>query len=624
MSTTTDALESASTFWPAILRSRLPAPKNSATQISTELQFLDNEATSVREMLRSLYSYRNSMAPISRLPPEILLLIFKLLRAADPPHLRFQGKEVFMPGWTVATHVCHDWRLLCLDAVCLWTDIRRCLRGPWADRFLSLSRTSSLTLERRYAAGDADILRRTAFRIQHLTLSVAFGRTFRDSIVHDLDRQFPRMQSLVLAVDLWPEGPRPLDSLRMNPAFELPQELLRTGCPRLRRLSLRGCILPWTAPLLARLTHFELSLRDTLAGGHPPQGPNARIPPPGYTRPELLCCLEKMALLESLVLNECIPERTDRDMWSYVAPSTVRLPLLRRLVLSGAPAQLSALLDALELPVLATLHVSSYIHPDGSEAQVHSILVPMARLLRVSSNTGTLHALQITHGFSPNRALILTGMYAEDASFHTLCTTPEPDLKLELRHHPHAAPAPAPPSALPWLQAFFKLLDLDAVRVLALAERQECPSASGFWTPEACVRLFSRTPRVEQAKAGGAAAIALLEALAANVDAPRTLLPRLATLSAANMLFLPPENARGAAFCAGLRAWLCARKHAGAPLRVVMARCGVEVDRCVEGAEGEVVDVAFQVIPPEREREKVYFEFGVRAGRPREVYVRVR
>ncbi|TFK66144.1 hypothetical protein BDN72DRAFT_772415, partial [Pluteus cervinus] len=73
-----------------------------------ERAIIDQEITELVNKLLILRSKRNSLAPISRLPPELLTRIFFLFQSGREDDSTYYQ-------WIVITHVSSGWRKLILD-----------------------------------------------------------------------------------------------------------------------------------------------------------------------------------------------------------------------------------------------------------------------------------------------------------------------------------------------------------------------------------------------------------------------------------------------------------------------------------------------------------------------------
>ncbi|KAJ7612311.1 hypothetical protein DFH06DRAFT_898672, partial [Mycena polygramma] len=88
---------------------------------------------------RALRTRRNSLAPISRLPNEVLALILELSPTRD-----YTPAGIFIFG-SAASHVCHRWRETTLRSPLFWSDIDL-LRPRWAREKLEKSQVAPLTV----------------------------------------------------------------------------------------------------------------------------------------------------------------------------------------------------------------------------------------------------------------------------------------------------------------------------------------------------------------------------------------------------------------------------------------------------------------------------------------------
>ena len=118
---------------------------------------------------RSLKSYRNSLAPVSRLPHILLTDIFLLvhhLHHSEFTDVRFSRRS---PTCLQISHVCRAWRDSALQYPPLWTNILFC-PPEWTAVMLERSRTAPLTVE---------------IPVEHLNLAdVGFASSVRLALSH--------------------------------------------------------------------------------------------------------------------------------------------------------------------------------------------------------------------------------------------------------------------------------------------------------------------------------------------------------------------------------------------------------------------------------------------------------
>lgn len=96
---------------------------------------LDQQASFYEHQLLALRYHRNTYAPISILPDEVLVEIFTLLSNA----------RRFPKSWHQVTHVCRHWRLVALDAAHLWTTPSTSLHA-YTMLYLERSRAGALDI----------------------------------------------------------------------------------------------------------------------------------------------------------------------------------------------------------------------------------------------------------------------------------------------------------------------------------------------------------------------------------------------------------------------------------------------------------------------------------------------
>ncbi|KAI0694490.1 hypothetical protein C8T65DRAFT_759402 [Cerioporus squamosus] len=103
---------------------------------------------SVSELLSVLREHLNSFAPVYRLPPELLSLVFAMATyiphrhedmfnfIEDKQHFEYTCARLLSSGVTAITHVCKRWRAVALQTPGLWTYISA---SPGSDQFRTLS-----------------------------------------------------------------------------------------------------------------------------------------------------------------------------------------------------------------------------------------------------------------------------------------------------------------------------------------------------------------------------------------------------------------------------------------------------------------------------------------------------
>ncbi|KAJ6552226.1 hypothetical protein DFH09DRAFT_1038838 [Mycena vulgaris] len=221
---------------------------------------------------RALRTRRNSLAPISRLPTEVLAPILELCPTIDDDRPHFHTGNFILR--LTSAQVCRRWREIALKSSHFWTHIVLS-RPRWALEMLHRSRAAPLTVGVALGAATTKTIAARELVLVQL------------SRIRELHVDVPTPRSLPSAL----LAPAPLlhkFHLRyQDPDGFLPPALFQGQAPRLRHLSLGYCILEGDSPLWEHLVSLELV--------------NASID-------FLLLVLAQMPQLRDLTLNESVPE----------------------------------------------------------------------------------------------------------------------------------------------------------------------------------------------------------------------------------------------------------------------------------------------------------------------------
>ncbi|KAF5371006.1 hypothetical protein D9615_009993 [Tricholomella constricta] len=102
-------------------------------------RLIDQEMQRLEDSIRVLKSRRNVLAPIARLPPEMLSKIFSF-RAAE-------SAESLNPlEWIRVSHDSRHWRAVALDCPSLWGSLVF-TRPKWSEEMLKRSKMASLVVK---------------------------------------------------------------------------------------------------------------------------------------------------------------------------------------------------------------------------------------------------------------------------------------------------------------------------------------------------------------------------------------------------------------------------------------------------------------------------------------------
>ncbi|KAG2343941.1 hypothetical protein BDR05DRAFT_207029 [Suillus weaverae] len=297
---------------------------------------IDDELVALKEIMRSLRTRRNSLSPISSIPPEILGAIFvhhvqetQLLHAPETPTVL---------SWLNIGHVCRHWREVALGTPELWAT--PFLRSSQAtEEMLMRSKMAPLKLKtgRRFRV---DCAQKTLMHIERLQeVSIPYFLDGDSGTTHRFITEFlekvsscsaPKLQSLSL--DKWFE---------QTPRIAIPASF---PTPNLRNLQIRHCDLSWTSSVLTGLTVLNIKKLSPEC-----------LP----TLDELISALHRMPALHTLELEEALPILPFQTASLPRAPRamSVRLPHLKHLRLAAKLLEVANVLAHIELQESTTSEV---------------------------------------------------------------------------------------------------------------------------------------------------------------------------------------------------------------------------------------------------------------------------
>ncbi|KII85871.1 hypothetical protein PLICRDRAFT_44292 [Plicaturopsis crispa FD-325 SS-3] len=252
-------------------------------------QQIDEEIELLLRPVRALKTKRNALAPIHKLPPEILSEIFVYAQ-------RY---------WDELTGVCSHWRCISLQCSSLWNQLFDPYHScrEWTEIVLKRSRNTpiDLTLKKwREPTASTDLALRQAPRARRI--SISGDRTFIADATNTMSCPAPLLE--VLRINRRPENEH-------DPPLLLPHSFCH-GSPRLQSLELIRCSLCWDRPFSDHLTYFSITR------------PSSRDAPPRLTISQLLRILGEAPALESLMLVDAL-----REGPVDVVPANLRVSLPR-------------------------------------------------------------------------------------------------------------------------------------------------------------------------------------------------------------------------------------------------------------------------------------------------------
>ncbi|KAH9957782.1 hypothetical protein BC827DRAFT_1362793, partial [Russula dissimulans] len=113
--------------------------RGSAQELATARGAIDDELSALDAIMRRMRTRRNDFSPISRLPPELLAIVFTLHAINHPP----LGQLAL--GWITVTHVSRHWRQVALSNPKLWVNIVFDLGAEWAEEMLERSKAAPIS-----------------------------------------------------------------------------------------------------------------------------------------------------------------------------------------------------------------------------------------------------------------------------------------------------------------------------------------------------------------------------------------------------------------------------------------------------------------------------------------------
>ncbi|KAJ7503227.1 hypothetical protein B0H11DRAFT_1984573 [Mycena galericulata] len=313
-----------------------------ATTKSVRLAAIDGELELLYERIASLKVERNTLAPIARLPNELLAYIFGICAkgastSGAPMH------------WVKVVFVCRHWNEVAFSSPAIWAYIHFIWHPSERRLLVQLMRSGAVPVSVHvgflHSHSFADLL--------------DVGGDISDVV--DLMRrmshhEFPLLHSLSLR-------PRN-DELQEDPDIHpiLPLELLDGGMPRLSNLALSYIDAPWRS--LSSLGSLSLVGDPSSISTHIPLG-------------DLFAVLKSSLQLHTLKLNIAVhPDRPDEEY------ETVALPFLEHIFIRE-------LLDICEclitnLVFRPTTRVELYPQGIAIGADIRDILVPLRKHLRAA------------------------------------------------------------------------------------------------------------------------------------------------------------------------------------------------------------------------------------------------
>ncbi|KAF5350233.1 hypothetical protein D9758_007815 [Tetrapyrgos nigripes] len=301
------------------------------TVTTSNVDLIDQEITQHQNTIRELKFHRNTFAPINQLPAEILCKIFMLCITPNEHYARTY-RDSLRWSWIKVSHICQYWRSVALSCPSLWSrpDF---LKPAWVPQMLQRSKMALLTVVLTDNWITPKSLDSIIAALQHLDrtreLTLSMSREHFEKLLPGINQAAPYLQTLSLDASF--------ANYRKEPGVSLPEDFMKGDTPRLSRLELKDCYLPWESSLLKNLTFLKLHHLSTT---------------PSPSLRQLMEILNRMPALELLDLKNVLP--TD----STIVPSLyVTLPRLRMIRLDGEAAGCANVLNHLSFPSTAAMQL---------------------------------------------------------------------------------------------------------------------------------------------------------------------------------------------------------------------------------------------------------------------------
>jgi len=286
---------------------------------------IDNEIEDLYERIRARKLDRNDLAPISKIPVELLSSIFSLVQRK----CRHDSREGL--GWVVVTHICQRWRNIALDNPTLWVYVPS-HRPKWIPEMTKRSKSATLKIKlnaRSFTPSRFSTLR--TFLVAHLprVRSITVYQPLPpDRLIRKLFQDIPAHSAQCLEhlnLRYFLDYPH-----TFNPMLFLEKVLIDPPC--LKKLKICGTV-DWSSKILTSLTHLSLYYGGLMSTP---------------THSEFLDALARMPALRILHLYD-VPLPAPTEELSSKVLNIVHLSQLQSILLSGSASTICNILRYISL-----------------------------------------------------------------------------------------------------------------------------------------------------------------------------------------------------------------------------------------------------------------------------------
>jgi len=343
---------------------------------------IDDQLKALEEFSRTSRTRRNTLIPISQLPPETLILIFSIL-----PPFACDEKVSYLPLIRV-THVCRQWREIALTYPRLWIYIDFTKLTPAGiTGILARAKTLPLRLEAKIVDWSEeqvdDFESRLKAHISH-TRHLSISGDFHN-VLEQLVSPAHSLEFLSLTNPYFPFG-----------SF-IPDSIFNNTVPKLKCLELCGFNVNWKSSLFKGLQTLQILIPSGIQ--------NPPIEPPKLD--DWLDGLSEMRQLKSLICYFATPVVPDNVQFISEPRRTVRLPFLTQFKISASAKDCALALAHLVLPALTSLHVAPESHCQDGE-DVRLIIPFVARYAYGPQDTAPLQSILFSSELWHTRILTWT------------------------------------------------------------------------------------------------------------------------------------------------------------------------------------------------------------------------
>jgi len=325
------------------LQSAVQTPKARAAALAT----VDQDIDVAKRLILSVLTRRNTLAPISILPAEVLSRIFHFTAFSD----RFYSTRC----WVHVTHVCRRWRQIALDDSTLWTQFTDSPRNKdWIAERLARSRNAPLVLSLDGWAVK-DTLSLFTPHISHTRELMLFDLSCHPEIVQEISIQKAPILEYLKFREL---GSLPMDNEHIGHLF------FKGTLPKLRILEL-STVFPWSLFPCGQLTELKVILDEEVSAATSKDSQHDDLN-------QLIGLLVASPSLEDLTLQGCLPTMLGSKSSDG---QTIHLPRLSQLCLGGSSSRVTNLFKMLRLSPSTRLRL--YCTPEDSATDNDYPILPI-------------------------------------------------------------------------------------------------------------------------------------------------------------------------------------------------------------------------------------------------------